>query len=323
MDEGRRLADIQLSKMEQKIRMEYEKALKEMRRKGDAYFEKFKKRDAAKKKLFEEGKISEAEYLEWRKNQMMSGMWYSDMRHSLAEDLSQAREHAQDIVRDELPDIYAEAANYGFYEVENGLGISTGFNLVDRSTVAELLKDDSTLLPEPRVNIPKELRWNSQHINSALLQGILQGESVDHIARRLRSVTDMSRAAAIRNARTMTTAAENRGRVDSYRKAQKMGIKLKQRWVASHDGRTRETHRIIDGEIREVDEPFSNGCRYPGDPNGEPKEVYNCRCTLIAALDDYPKDYYSQFEQVGTMTYEEWKHAKPQPKRGKGHDKKR
>lgn len=310
MDKGREICDKELAKMERKIRMEYEKALKEMKKKSADYFERFERNDQKKKEQVESGKLSRDEYLTWRRNKMLSGQYYTDMVENLSQDLSNAREHAQAIIRDELPDIYAESANWASYEVENGLNIDTGFTLVDRNTVKELLQNDQSLLPEPRVNIPKEQRWNRQKLNSAILQGVITGESIPQIAKRLRTVTDMSKNAAIRNARTMTTGAENRGRVDSYKRAEKMGIKLHQRWLATHDSKTRQTHRYIDGEVQEVGERFSNGCRYPADPLGAPAEVYNCRCTLIAALDDYPDNFYKNFETIDGMSYEEWKGRK-------------
>lgn len=310
MDKGREICDKELAKMERKIRMEYEKALKEMKKKSADYFERFEENDKKKKEQVESGKLSRDEYLTWRRNKMLSGQYYTDMVENLSQDLSNAREHAQAIIRDELPDIYAESANWASYEVENGLNIDTGFTLVDRNTVKELLQNDQSLLPEPRVNIPKEQRWNKQKLNSAILQGVITGESIPQIAKRLRTVTDMSKNAAIRNARTMTTGAENRGRVDSYKRAEKMGIKLHQRWLATHDSKTRQTHRYIDGEVQEVGERFSNGCRYPADPLGAPAEVYNCRCTLIAALDDYSDNFYKNFETVDGMSYEEWKGRK-------------
>lgn len=99
----------------------------------------------------------------------------------------------------------------------------------------------------------------------------------------------MSLASAIR---TATTAAQNAGRMDSYHAAEGMGIKLKKEWLATLDGRTRHAHAMLDGQTAETDKPFHvDGCEimYPGDTSAPGYLVYNCRCTLIAALDDVPK----------------------------------
>ena len=103
---------------------------------------------------------------------------------------------------------------------------------------------------------------------------------------------DMSRASAIRTARTAVTAAQNAGRMDSYHAAEEMGIKLKKEWLATLDGRTRHAHAMLDGQTAETDKPFhvdGYEIMYPGDTSAPGYLVYNCRCTLIAALDDVPK----------------------------------
>lgn len=129
----------------------------------------------------------------------------------------------------------------------------------------------------------------------------------------------MNMKMAIRAARTSVTAAQNAGRIDGYSAAEKMGIKLKKQWMATLDSRTRHSHAMLDGVAIENDKTFDNGCRYPGDPNGSPEEVYNCRCTLIAVLDDAP---YKNAERIARntatgknyiikdMTYEEWENGK-------------
>ena len=52
-------------------------------------------------------------------------------------------------------------------------------------------------------------------------------------------------------------------------------------WDATLDGKTRESHSQVNGEIRELDKPFSNGLMYHGDPSGGAAEVVNCRCALL------------------------------------------
>lgn len=44
----------------------------------------------------------------------------------------------------------------------------------------------------------------------------------------------------------------------------------------------RDSHAHLDGVQVEYNEKFPNGLMYPADPQGQPSEVYNCRCTLIA-----------------------------------------
>ena len=148
-------------------------------------------------------------------------------------------------------------------------------------------------------------------MTSAVAQGVLQGEAIPKIASRLRNVTDMSYRASIRNARTMLTSCENLGRQASFKRAHGMGIEMEKQWLATLDGRTRDSHALMDGERVPLDENFSNGLEYPADPSGEPGELYNCRCTLVTAIKGFEKaitDFdLSENEKLGDMTYEEWK----------------
>jgi hypothetical protein len=69
--------------------------------------------------------------------------------------------------------------------------------------------------------------------------------------------------------------------MDACHKAQEKGCDVLKQWDATLDGNTRESHSQVDGEIRELDKPFSNGLMFPGDPSGEAAEVINCRCALL------------------------------------------
>lgn len=253
--------------------------------------------------------MSKKDYLKWRKSAMATGKRWEDLRDILASDLSHTNEIATAMINQHAVDCYALNMNYGTYEIENGYHIGTSFSMYDHRTVENLMRDNPQIIPRARMDIPEDLRWNRQKLTSAITQGILTGDSIPDIARRLGGVANMNEHAAIRNARTYTTAAENKGRTDSYIRAQKMGIQLEQEWVATLDRRTRSSHRHLDGEHVKIGAKFSNGCRYPGDPEGRPEEIYNCRCTLVAALKgyEYHDDRFSRLPS--DMSYEKWKEA--------------
>ena len=151
-----------------------------------------------------------------------------------------------------------------------------------------------------------------------MLQAILQGETIPAIASRIANqVGESNRKAAIRNARTITTGVENRGRVDSYKRAQEMGIDLRQQWVATLDSRTRHEHRLLDGQTAKVGGYFEvegDKIRYPGDPEAPGYLVYNCRCTLIAYMKGFERDMSDlngrNTKNFDNMSYEEWKNER-------------
>lgn len=166
------------------------------------------------------------------------------------------------------------------YIKEHG-GDKVSFDLVDKATVKKLQKDGDIKLPKKKVNVPKDKQWNTRQMNSKLLQGILNGDSIDVISKSLADIIGNNKASQIRNARTMTTAAENAGRIDSYKNLEKQGVVQKKVWIATPDDRTRESHLELDGEEVDITAEFSNGCKYPGDPDcDEPGEVWNCRCSM-------------------------------------------
>lgn len=308
-DPGHRYADKRLDVLTRKLQRSYRQASLNLREKITAYMAQFEKEDAMMRALYDSGKLSHADYMAWRFRKIAGTKQWRDMLDQLTNDLVKADKTAASMIRDELPEVYAENHNYGTYEIEHDSQMSTSYTLYNRDAVRRLLEDDPDLLPQPKVDIPKDERWNRQHLQSAVTQGILSGEPMRNIAKRFQMVADMDRRAAMRNARTAVTGAENAGKLDSMRRAQGLGVQLKKLWLATRDQRTRDSHAMMDGELRETDEPFSNGCMYPGDPDGAPGEVYNCRCAMrskVAGADPYSPDL-SRNERLGGMSYEEWK----------------
>lgn len=331
-DAGHDESDVLLKKMQAEVEDVYRTAQKDLQKKIDDYVGKFAKDDAKKQKLVANGKMSQEDYEAWKQKTMLTGKQYRQMLNTVSTDLTNADQIARSIINGYTPEAYAVGMNYGTYQIESGTTFNTNFTLYNRETVERLLRDDPQLLPMPKVNIPKDKAWNYKQVNRQLTQGILQGESMPKIAKRFEAVTPSktvadikdaykktseqiakeiahkNKVAAIRNARTAVTGAENAGRMDSFLRAKEMGIGVKKQWLATPDGRTRDSHVELDLEVVELEENFSNGCEYPGDPGGDPAETYNCRCAMIPWLDRFGDKFDGERAMnLHGMTYDEWK----------------
>ena len=165
---------------------------------------------------------------------------FKDLTERTAAELSNVNKTALAYINGQLPEVYSINYNVLAPTVDGVGGYS--FALVDADTVKNLATTDKSLLPYKELDEKKDIRWNVKKMNAEVLQGIVQGEPMDRIASRLSKVIGMDETAAIRNARTMVTGAENKGRQDSYARATADGIILDKEWIATNDSRTRHWH---------------------------------------------------------------------------------
>ena len=211
------------------------------------------------------------------------------------------------------PLVAAEQANFAEYAIENGTTLNPSFTLINQDTVIRLLKDSPDVLPKAKAKIDKNKRWNAPKIRTALTRAIVQGDSIPKLSKEIEQICGSNKAIAVRNARTMMTGARNAGSMVAYRRAEGEGMHIQKQWMAALDERTRTSHRHLDGEIKPLNEKFSNGLDHPGDTHGRPEEVYNCRCTTVPIVND---QMYTgaRASKLKDMSYEEWRNAQPKPK---------
>ena len=162
-----------------------------------------------------------------------------------------------------------------------------------------------------------------KRIQNNISRGIAQGSSYADIARNVASgmvgdYTKMRGGAlgkAYTIARTEGHRITNEAAYEAQKKAKEKGADVVKQWDAAMDKRTRPSHARVDGEIRELDEPFSNGLIYPGDSSGSAAEVINCRCACLQrarwALDEDElqtlKDRAEYFGLDKTDSFEDFK----------------
>ena len=334
-DEGNAITEELIKELEKKINREYSQASKEAEEKLREYLKKFDYKDSVRSKYvasqylrYQSGEITFDEYvkdkdayIKWRVSQIANGKRWEELSQNLAEDMTHANEMSQALINDSTFDAYAVNHNYGTYMCENQCMVNTSYTLFDHATVERLYKSNPNLLPMmsdakmEAIRLGKVQAWNLQKVNSAVLQGILQGESIPKLAKRMRDVATMGYKQSLRTARTMMTSAQNGGRLDSYKRVQDMGIEMQKQWLATIDNRTRHNHRLLNMQTVPINKPFrieGYELEYPADPSGEPEMVYNCRCTMVSVFDGYDKKItdFDIDERLGDMTYEEWKESK-------------
>lgn len=329
-DQGHKLTDEALKALEKRLYDEYEQAAKETQEKLDKYMKKFATKDAIWKKSVEAGIKTQEEYDKWRLQAIAAGDRWEKMKDRIVADQLHVNQIAREIMDNEMPSIFELNANFALYQVEHDAQIDTSLTLYNREAVGQILRDDPDLLLPPGRRVSRQIqegkaqRWERQKVQSVMTQGILQGESIPKLASRLASaVADSDYKAAVRNARTMATNAQNAGRYDAYERLQNNGVELTLEWAATLDNRTRHEHRMMHGQRRNVGEPFvvdgieimypAQTGSYGGVSNVPQEMLWNCRCTILAFVKGYEHDTIKHSDKMGSMTFEEWLEAKPKP----------
>lgn len=118
-------------------------------------------------------------------------------------------------------------------------------------------------------------------VKAEITRGIANGSKYSEIVRNLDNVTNEGVNSSYRICRTEMGRVSQEAKYDSMVKAKESGADVVKQWDSTMDSKTRESHAKVDGEVKELDEPFSNGLMFPGDPTGGAAEVINCRCVML------------------------------------------
>lgn len=301
-----------------KIQRVYSQAAVEVKRKTEEFWSAHRRIAAQMLADVAAGKITQADYKKWLRGQVFTGKRWKEKLDDITKVYVDADKKAREIIGGTTKNVFVDMANRTAYDMEKELRGGVSFDLYDGKTVERLLKDNPKMLPEWKIDEPKDYIWNEKRVQNAVTQGIVQGESIADIGKRLTSELATSNGAKMDMfARTAVTGAQNAGRKERLVEAEEMGIEVKKQWIATHDNRVRDTHAYLDGQIVGVDEPFKvDGMEidYPGDPLAPPELVYNCRCTLAYIYPKYQKQKRWEDQTTGKelpwKTFSDWKAEK-------------
>lgn len=154
---------------------------------------------------------------------------------------------------------------------------------IDQAAAVKAIMTDSKVSGGLYNALSVDVKKLKTTIRQEITRGIATGQTYSDIARNIREVSNVPFSNAKRIARTEGHRIQQASTMDAQEKAKAKGADVVKQWDATLDGGTRPTHRKLDSQIREVDEPFEmDGMKamYPGD-FGDPGEDCNCRCVSL------------------------------------------
>jgi len=142
----------------------------------------------------------------------------------------------------------------------------------------------------------KSLGVDTKHLRDVIAQEISRGIAANaSFSEMARNVANQA-GVTMKRARTIVITESHRiqeeASQDARTEAKKQGCNIVKQWDATMDHKTRDSHRRLDGQIRDVDEPFEIDGKTAMHPGGfgRAEEDCNCRCVALTrakwALDE-------------------------------------
>ena len=154
---------------------------------------------------------------------------------------------------------------------------------IDRNAAVKAVTTDSQISEGLYESLGVDTKKLKKTISSEITRGIASGLPHSEIARNIAAYARAPLGRAKTIVRTEAHRIQQASKLDAQKAAKSKGANVVKQWNSTLDGDTRKTHRKLDGQIRELDEPFEMGGKkamYPGD-FGDPAEDCNCRCQVL------------------------------------------
>lgn len=153
---------------------------------------------------------------------------------------------------------------------------------IDQAAAVKAIMTDSKISKGLYTALGVDVAKLKKTISSEITRGIATSRPYAEIARNLSNAAEipMNRAKLI--TRTEGHRIQSASNYNACVDAKAKGADVVKQWSAALDARTRASHRELDGQIKEVEEPFESGNKtamFPGD-FGDPAEDCNCRCRV-------------------------------------------
>ena len=283
----------ELTKDERIIVRGYKEGLKNIRKDINLLYEKHAK----------DGKLSAADLSKYNR--------LTNLEKNIADNLKTAYDVQVRTTKKAVKGAFESAFYYGTFELEQEAKMNLMFGLLKKEAVNAVVEG-----PNRWPQIAKgHTKLTNAKIRDQIMQGVVQGKDAGQVTKAIAKEMNIAASKACRIVRTETHRAQNQGSLDSYTEAYKKGVLIQKVWVATLDDRTRDSHRVMDGQVVEVYEDFI----MPGDIkasapglSGSASGDINCRCTIRAEVVGFtPQARRARGDGIiPQQTYQQWAKAK-------------
>lgn len=180
-----------------------------------------------------------------------------------------------------LQDCYSSGFIGAMYDL-HGQGIPL-IMPIDQKAMVKAVQTDSKISKGLYTKLGKDVGDLKKRITSEVSRGVAQALPYKDVTRNLNNVARIGLNRSMRIARTEGHRITQASALDGMRTAKSAGADVLKQWDATLDGHTRDHHRQLDGQIRDVDDDFEVGGMTVEAPGmfGDPAEDCNCRCCLL------------------------------------------
>lgn len=180
-----------------------------------------------------------------------------------------------------LQDCYSSGFVGAMYDL-HGQGIPL-IMPIDQKAMVKAVQTDSKISKGLYTKLGKDVGDLKKRITSEVSRGVAQALPYKDVTRNLNNVARIGFNRSMRIARTEGHRITQASALDGMRTAKSASADVLKQWDATLDGHTRDHHRQLDGQIRDVDDDFEVGGMTVEAPGmfGDPAEDCNCRCCLL------------------------------------------
>jgi hypothetical protein len=228
---------------------------------------------------------------------LIAGIWRSSFRAEMPEVLRGIRDHAtlvaasekfqpifQTIIQSQKSSAPKTVAKLKSAYKQAGKAIATDTAVSSGLSFPGFPVATQSFLDSYIPKIVEDINTSTRKmILTQISNGIEAGDTLKHIATRIRSVySNFSDARAYRISQNETGMIASLSEHDMFAALPIDKNRLFKTWHNAQDDRVRDLHEI-ESETVTFNEKFSNGLRFPKDPEGDPENVINCRCYVSYA----------------------------------------